>query len=71
MIDAEAYFFDEPLNGLDPLSQKKFIDLLIEINKKQKIVIIVTHFIEQYPLEPKKIINLNNKELYQNVLSSF
>ena len=66
MIDAGAYIFDEPLNGLDPLSQKKFMEELNKLYQTQKMIIIVTHFIDQYTLEPKKIVNLNQKELYQN-----
>lgn len=67
MIEADAYFFDEPLSGLDPISQNIFIDELMNIYNKGKIIIIVTHFIEQYNVEPKKVVNLNNKEYYQHV----
>lgn len=67
MIDADAYFFDEPLSGLDPLSQQKLIGELNKLLEKEKLIIIVTHFIEQYSMNNKKIVNLNNKEEYQDV----
>ncbi len=67
MIEADAYFFDEPLSGLDPLSQQKLIGELNKLLEKEKLIIIVTHFIEQYSMNNKKIVNLNNKEEYQDV----
>lgn len=63
MVEADAYFFDEPLSGLDPTSQEKFRKELEKLWRKDKLIIIVTHFIEQFLIENKKIINLNNKEL--------
>lgn len=67
MIEADAYFFDEPLSGLDPLSQQTLIGELKKLLEKEKLIIIVTHFIEQYSMNNKKIVNLNNKEEYQDV----
>ncbi len=67
MVDADAYFFDEPLSGLDPISQEKFRKELEKLWRKDKLIIIVTHFIEQFLIENKEIINLNNKELNYNV----
>jgi ABC-2 type transport system ATP-binding protein len=67
MMEADAYFFDEPLSGLDPLSQQILVEEIIKLVSKDKLIIIVTHFIEQYRINNKKIVNLNNKEDYQNV----
>lgn len=67
MIDGDAYIFDEPLSGLDPISQQKFIKEIEKLLEKDKLIIIVTHFIDQYNLDNKQIVNLNKKEDYKNV----
>lgn len=66
MISSDAYIFDEPLSGLDPISQNLFIEEIKRLNQEQKLVIIITHFIEQYHLESNSIIDLNHKEKYAN-----
>lgn len=64
MIEADCYIFDEPLGGLDPLMQETFIKELKKLFQKEKLIIIVTHFLEQYRLDNKKIIDLNHQEQY-------
>lgn len=64
MLSADAYIFDEPLSGLDPISQKHFVEEIERLHQKNKLIIIITHFIEQYDLKQIKIINLNKKENY-------
>lgn len=64
MISSDAYIFDEPLNGLDPVSQNIFVEEIKRLHQEQKLIIIITHFIEQYHLEPNNIIDLNHKEKY-------
>ncbi|MBQ8292612.1 MAG: ATP-binding cassette domain-containing protein [Bacilli bacterium] len=66
MIEADGYIFDEPLSGLDPLSQQKFVSIIEELFKKNKLIIIVTHFLEQYDISNKHVIDLNKKEYSLN-----
>lgn len=66
MISSDAYIFDEPLSGLDPISQNHFVEEIKKMYQSQKLIIIITHFIEQYNLESKNIIDLNHKEDYEN-----
>lgn len=65
MLTADAYIFDEPLSGLDPLSQKNFVEEINRLYQEKKLIIIITHFIEQYNLSNTKIINLNDKDKYE------
>lgn len=46
MEDADLLIFDEPFNGLDDKSTKKMRNLMKELKKKNKIVIISTHIKE-------------------------
>ncbi len=46
MEDADLLIFDEPFNGLDDKSTEKMRNLMKELKKKNKIVIISTHIKE-------------------------
>ncbi len=59
LSDADVYLFDEPLSGLDVNSRCNFMNLIKELNKMDKIIIIATHYYEEYPYENKKVINLS------------
>lgn len=41
--DAEIYFLDEPLQGVDATSEKAIIDILKELKSKGKTLIVVHH----------------------------
>ena len=69
MVESDCYIFDEPLSGLDPLSQEKFIDEIKKLFNNKKLVIIITHFPEHYNLENKLIIDFNQKDCYGNFTS--
>jgi len=42
-INPEVWIFDEPTNGLDPRTQRWFINLMVELNKAGKTLITCTH----------------------------
>ena len=42
-IDPEVLILDEPTAGLDPLGSKIILDLIVNLNKNGKTIIIVTH----------------------------
>lgn len=69
MIDSDCYIFDEPLSGLDPLSQINFIKEIQRLFNKRKLIIIITHFPEHYDLSNKLIIDFNKKDCYANITS--
>ena len=43
ILDRDIYIFDEPLNGLDNLTRKSFLEDVLELKRQNKIVIIITH----------------------------
>ena len=58
--DAEAYFFDEPLNGLDDEAIKIFKGEVLSLHKKNKMIIIVTHLIKTFSDLPFTVIDLES-----------
>ena len=56
---------DEPVTGLDPIVTMEFYHLVREINKTQKIsIIMVTHDIKEAVEQADLILHLHNKQLY-------
>lgn len=66
--DADIYIFDEPLNGIDKPAQSVFINLLKELKKKEKLIIITTHQIHKYPFRSINKIDFNHKEQYATII---
>ena len=56
--NADIYFFDEPLNGLDDQMKKLFVEEVGKLKKQNKIVIIVTHFKELFEGKEYKEVKL-------------
>lgn len=55
---ADGYVFDEPLNGLDNYSIEVFNKCLLKLNQESKLIIIISHRINNYPFLDKRIINI-------------
>ena len=47
MFDAQLYIFDEPTNGLDPLVQQTFRDLLAEARQRGATVLLSSHVLPE------------------------
>lgn len=45
--DPEIVFLDEPTTGLDPLARRHLWDIIIDIKKKGKTIILTTHYMEE------------------------
>ena len=56
--EGDIYLFDEPLSGLDQKSRKKFMDFIYALNKEDKIIIIATHYYDDYYFTNKERIIL-------------
>lgn len=58
--DADVYIFDEPLSGLDEISQKLFFEELEELRNVDKLIMIITHQMNKYPFKDINKIELKN-----------
>jgi len=47
MHDPELLILDEPTNGLDPLMQQRFYELLVEMKKRGKTVFLSSHILSE------------------------
>ncbi len=45
--DPELLFLDEPSTGLDPQARKHIWEIILDINKKGKTIILTTHYMEE------------------------
>ena len=65
ILDRELIIMDEPLNGLDNETQKKFINKINRERSKGKSIIISTHYPYTYKSIFDKIIRIENKTIYE------
>ena len=42
-MNPEVFILDEPTNGLDPKTQRWLVELLLELNRRGRTIIISTH----------------------------
>ena len=62
--DVDIYLFDEPLNGLDNKSQVEFVNIIDNLIKKDKTIIVSTHYIDicdKNNAKLKKLLLVNKK----------
>ena len=43
VMNPEVFILDEPTNGLDPKTQRWLVELLLELNRRGRTIIISTH----------------------------
>ena len=57
--DVDAYFFDEPLNGLDDESINLFIDEINKLHQNGKFILISTHQFQRFNGLLNNIVKIN------------
>lgn len=62
--DSEVYIFDEVLNGLDVGMQKKFLEEVESLKKRQCLIIITSHYSKYYESIVDEIIKMPTGEIY-------
>lgn len=61
ICEPEILFLDEPTTGIDPESQRKFYELLGQLNNQGVTVVLVSHDIGRITKYVTKIASLNQK----------
>lgn len=65
--NADLFIFDEPLNGLDPSSQQLFFNIINNLKKENKTIVITTHYPRFYNNNYDYYIKIENYGLkYEN-----
>lgn len=58
--EADIYMFDEPLNGIDPISREKVLDLITDSFRTNKTIIVSSHLVSELEKCLDKVVFLNN-----------
>ncbi|MDD3382273.1 MAG: ABC transporter ATP-binding protein [Bacilli bacterium] len=61
--EEDLYILDEPLNGLDALSQKKFFSKIMLLKEKEKTVVVATHFPQLYKKYFNRVLKIENGKI--------
>ena len=60
---ARLYLLDEPLNGLDPISREKVLQMILESVREESTILISTHIIREIESILDKVIFLKNGQI--------
>lgn len=61
--DPELIFLDEPTTGLDPQSRRNLWDIIRDIKKSQKTIVLTTHYLEEAYLLCDEIAIMDHGEI--------
>ena len=62
-INPDVLIFDEPTVGFDPSSAKELMDLIVEMHKNGKTIIVITHDMDLVNQYAQKVFMLENGKL--------
>jgi ABC-2 type transport system ATP-binding protein len=63
--DPEVVFLDEPTSGLDPQSRRNLWDLLREINRQGRTVVLTTHYLDEAELLCERVAIMDRGRILQ------
>ncbi|HDS03816.1 MAG TPA: ATP-binding cassette domain-containing protein [Firmicutes bacterium] len=55
-MESPVYLFDEPTSLIDLQGRKKIIEIIGKLHKKEKTILLVSHFLEEIFLAPRVIV---------------
>ncbi len=61
--EAKLHLLDEPLNGLDPISREKGLQMILESAREDSTIVISTHIIKEIESILDEVIFLNNGQI--------
>lgn len=60
MQDAEIMILDEPTSGLDPLMQNRFVEIVLELKKRGKTILMSSHIFEEIEKTCDRVVIIKN-----------
>jgi cobalt/nickel transport system ATP-binding protein len=65
-MQAGILLLDEPTAGLDPVGESQMIDLLVQLNRRQKVTLVIaTHCVDLLPVLADRIYVLSKGHVWQ------
>ncbi|HKO41560.1 MAG TPA: AAA family ATPase, partial [Nitrososphaeraceae archaeon] len=62
-VDVNLYFLDEPTIGLDPVSRRQVWNLIQDLKKEGKTIILTTHYMDEAEILSDKIVIIDNGKI--------
>jgi energy-coupling factor transport system ATP-binding protein len=62
-MNPECIIFDEPTAMLDPKGRKDILNIILDLHKKGKTIILITHFMDE-AVEADRIIIMNDGKIF-------
>jgi ABC-2 type transport system ATP-binding protein len=62
-VDAELLFLDEPTIGLDPVSRRQVWNLMQDLKKEGKTILLTTHYMDEAEILSDKIVIIDNGKI--------
>jgi ABC-2 type transport system ATP-binding protein len=62
-VDADLLFLDEPTIGLDPVSRRQVWNLMQDLKKEGKTILLTTHYMDEAEILSDKIVIIDNGKI--------
>lgn len=62
-VDADLLFLDEPTIGLDPVSRRQVWNLIQDLKKEGKTILLTTHYMDEAEILSDKIVIIDNGKI--------
>jgi ABC-2 type transport system ATP-binding protein len=62
-VDADLLFLDEPTIGLDPVSRRQVWNLMQDLKKEGKTILLTTHYMDEAEILSDRIVIIDNGKI--------
>jgi ABC-2 type transport system ATP-binding protein len=61
--DPQVLFLDEPLSGTDPVARRELVDLIIELGKSGRTIVVSSHVLHEIEAITRQVVLMNRGRL--------